>query len=67
MGSAARTLSRLQPAYRDNELALYRIGGSSAGASAAQRRAAVVVHLVWLALLIVGPVGAAVGRLRRGR
>ena len=31
MGAAARTLSALTPVYRDNEIALYRIGGDSAG------------------------------------
>ncbi len=65
MGAAARTLDRLAPVYRDNEFALYRIGGDTTGASPARRMATVIAHLVWLAMLIVGAAGAAVGAWRR--
>ena len=65
VGAAARTLDRLQPTYRDRDVALYRIGGDSARVSAAHRRATVVAHLAWLALLFVGAAGMAAGRLRR--
>ena len=67
MGAAARTLDTLTPVYRDNEFALYRIGGQTAGAAPAQRRAAALAHLAWLAMLMVGAVGAVLTGLRRVR
>jgi hypothetical protein len=66
MGAAARTLDRLSPVYHDRELALYRIGGQSAGASSARRRATMAAHWVWLTLLVGGAAGAALTRARRG-
>jgi hypothetical protein len=65
MGAAARTLDAMAPAYRDDEFALYRIGGDTAGVSAARRAATVIAHLAWLALLLVGAAGAVVGGIRR--
>ena len=67
MGSAARTLDALTPVYRNDELALYRIGGDTTGASAARRRATVIAHLAWLALLVAGGGGAVFGAARRPR
>jgi len=66
MGAAARTLDRLSPVYQGRELALYRIGGQSAGASCARRRATMAAHWVWLALLVGSGAGAAFTRARRG-
>jgi hypothetical protein len=65
MGAAARTLDALAPTYRDKEFALYRIGGDTAGAAAARRRATVIAHLAWLAMLIVGAGGAVLTAWRR--
>ena len=65
MGTAARTLDALTPTYRDHEFALYRIGGESAGAPPARLRATVIAHLAWLAMLIVGGVGAVLTGARR--
>jgi hypothetical protein len=65
MGMAARTLDRLTPTYRDPEFALYRIGGKSAGTPPARLRATVIAHLAWLAMLIVGGVGAVLTGARR--
>jgi hypothetical protein len=65
MGAAARTLDAMAPVYRDDQFALYRIGGDTAGVSPARRTATVIAHLAWLALLMVGAAGALVGRLRR--
>jgi hypothetical protein len=65
MGAAARTLDALTPVYRDDEFALYRIGGNTAGASPARRTATVIAHLAWLAMLIGGAVGAVVSGWRR--
>jgi hypothetical protein len=59
MGLSARTLDRLPATYRGRDLALYRIGGTKAGASASLRRTAVIAHLAWLVLLVVGGAGLA--------
>ncbi|OMC48835.1 hypothetical protein [Mycobacterium sp. IS-1264] len=67
MGASARTLGALTPDFRNDELALYRIGGDTAGVSAGRRRATVIAHLGWLALLIVGAAGAGVRPVRRRR
>jgi hypothetical protein len=62
MGAAARTLAALTPAYRDDKIALYRIGGLSAGTPSGRVRATVIAaHLAWLAMLIVGGAGAVLG------
>jgi hypothetical protein len=65
MGAATRTLGALTPVYRDDELALYRIGGNTAGASPARRTATVIAHLAWLAMLLGGGAGAVLISLRR--
>jgi hypothetical protein len=65
MGSAARTLGALTPVFRDEELTLYRIGGADAGVPSDRRRATVLAHLAWLAMLIVGASGALVAGVRR--
>ncbi len=65
MGAAARTLGALAPVYRDHEIALYRIGGQTAGVAAGRRTATVVAHLAWLAMLIGGGAGAMLGAWRR--
>jgi hypothetical protein len=65
MGMAARTLDRLTPTYRDHEFTLYRIGGESAGTPPGRVRATVIAHLAWLAMLIVGGVGALLTGTRR--
>ena len=64
MGLAARTLERLPVAYRGRDLTLYRVGGDTAGISAARRLTAVIAHLAWLELLIGGAVGMAVAGWR---
>lgn len=65
LGSAARTLGALAPVYRDDAIALYRVGGRSAGVLADRRAATLVAHLAWLALLIAGGAGAGIGAWRR--
>ncbi|OBF95876.1 hypothetical protein A5773_13390 [Mycobacterium sp. 852014-52450_SCH5900713] len=65
MGASARTLDALTPVYRDDNLALYRMGGHTAGVSATARTATLIAHLAWLAALMVGGAGAAVGAWRR--
>ena len=65
MGAADRTLDALTPVYRDNEFALYRIGGDTAGVPAARRTTTLIAHLAWLAMLLVGAAGAAVCAWRR--
>lgn len=65
MGAAARTLSALAPVYRDHEIALYRIGGHTAGVAPWRRAATTVAHLAWLAMLVGGGAAAVVGAWRR--
>ena len=65
MGASARTLDALTPVYRDDDLALYRIGGDTAGVSATVRAMTLLAHLAWLTALLVGGAGALVGRARR--
>jgi hypothetical protein len=65
MGAAARTLGALRPVYRDDEFALYRIGGDTAGVSPARRTATLIAHLAWLAMLIVGAAGGVLCWVRR--
>jgi hypothetical protein len=65
MGAAARTLGALTPVYRDNEFALYRIGGDTAGVSAGRRTVVVLAHVAWLVMLIAGAAGAGVRRVHR--
>ncbi|OBI16947.1 hypothetical protein A5712_24900 [Mycobacterium sp. E2327] len=67
MGAASRTLDALTPVYRDDEFALYRIGGHTAGVPAGRWTATLVAHLAWLAMLSVGAVGAALCWFRRHR
>jgi len=64
IGSAAKTIAELPVAYRDGEIAVYRVGGHSPGATAGRRRTATVAHTLWLATLIVGAVGMAGARIR---
>ncbi|VBA32863.1 hypothetical protein LAUMK136_00340 [Mycobacterium attenuatum] len=65
MGAAARTLDQLTPAYRDGELALYRIGGSAGDVPAGRLRATMIAHWAWLCLLLVGGAGVASCWVRR--
>lgn len=65
MGAAARTLGALAPVYRDDAIALYRVGGQSPGVSADRRAATVIAHAAWLALLVAGGAGAGIGAWRR--
>ncbi len=65
-GSAGETLRRLPEAYRDDDLALYRVGGSAAAAPAGQRIAMIAAHLLWAGLLVGSAGVLTVGRLRRG-
>ncbi|ORU97326.1 hypothetical protein AWB93_18415 [Mycobacterium bohemicum] len=65
MGAGGRTVGALAPVHSDRELALYRIGGDTAGPSPARRRATLVAHLAWLAMLVIGG-GGALACARRG-
>ncbi|MDH6243385.1 multisubunit Na+/H+ antiporter MnhE subunit [Mycobacterium sp. OTB74] len=49
--------------YRDKDIALYRVGGSTPGASG--RGLLIAAHLVWLGMLVAGLVGMATARVRR--
>jgi hypothetical protein len=65
MGSAARTFERLPAVYRGDNLVLYRIGGHTASAPPYRRSAVMIAHLVWLAMLTGGAIGAAVAGWRQ--
>ncbi|WP_144206269.1 hypothetical protein [Mycobacterium tilburgii] len=65
LGSAARMLGTLTPVYRDQHIALYRIGGQGAGVPVCRRQAVLIAHLAWLAILIGGAGGVLVGAMRR--
>ena len=66
VGAAGRTLATLTPVYADREMTLYRIGGDTAGVSAARRTATLAAHAAWLAMLLVAGLGAAAACARRG-
>ena len=53
----------LPVAYRDGDLAVYRVGGDHPVAS--HRGLMLVTHIVWLGMLAAGLVGVQVGRARR--
>jgi hypothetical protein len=65
VGDAQRTLDALPVAYRDGDLTLYRVEGSSQVAPQGKLVLAVAVHLVWLALLIGAGVVGLAGRRPR--
>jgi hypothetical protein len=68
MGLAARTFERLPAVYRGGNLVLYWIGGHTAGAPPNHRSAVRIAHLVWLAMLTGGAIGATVtGRRQHAR
>jgi hypothetical protein len=67
IGSAARTFARLPAVYRGPDLALYRVGGDSAGAPAGRRWTVLIAHFVWLAMLAVGAIGTAVAGAHHAR
>jgi len=58
-GSAAATLDRLPLVYADEDLRLYRVDGAAQLPGAAHREALIAAHLIWLAVLLAGAVGAA--------
>lgn len=62
-GSAGRTMERLVPAYSDDDVALYRIGGKSPAAS--HRTVVIAAHLAWAVMLICSGAVLAVQSLRR--
>jgi hypothetical protein len=65
--SAATTLRQLPVVYQDADLTLYRVGGDTAGATSERRREVSVAHLIWLATLVIGAAGMAVGRVTQTR
>lgn len=63
-GAAQQTLARLPVAYRDGDLTLYRVGGTSSVAPQGKRIEMILAHLVWLGLLAAGAGALAFARLR---
>lgn len=64
-GFAQSTVSRLPPVYRDGDIALYRVGGTSAGAAPGARLAMIAAHLVWAGTLLGAAAVAAGQSVRR--
>lgn len=62
---SARCRGQLAAAHRDDELALYRVGGQTSGASSARLKATMLAHWAWLSMLLVGGAGAAGYWVRR--
>jgi hypothetical protein len=67
LGDAQRTLQGLPVAYRDADLTLYRVGGTSQAAPQGKRTLAIATHLVWLVLLTGAGIVALVSRRPRPR
>ncbi len=67
LGAAPRTLAALPALYSDTDIALYRVGGTSAGATRPRRAAVSAAHLVWAAMVLGGGVLLAALSVRRGR
>ncbi|OBI76553.1 hypothetical protein A5663_02805 [Mycobacterium sp. E740] len=59
----ATTALPLPVAYADEDIALYRVGGTSPGADG--RGVVLAAHLVWLAMLLAGGGAAVVASIRR--
>jgi hypothetical protein len=64
MGSAEDALAALRPAYTDDDLALYRLGGPEHSAAHNDRSLVLIAHLLWAAMLIGGGVMLAVQALQ---
>ena len=66
-GSSAATLDRLPAAYRDDDIALYRVGGASPTAAQRDRTVMVVAHLMWAGLLLGSAATVAIAGFRSRR
>lgn len=66
-GSAADTLEQLPVVYQDTEIALYRVGGDTAGADSNKRLTMIVAHVAWLAMLLIGAASMVTAAVRRRR
>ncbi|KDF00176.1 membrane protein [Mycolicibacterium aromaticivorans JS19b1 = JCM 16368] len=66
-GNAQQTLARLPVVYRDGEITLYRVGGTSVGATPGARLAVIAAHLVWLVTLGAAGAVAVVSAVRQRR
>ncbi|MDM2036304.1 hypothetical protein PP334_20540, partial [Mycobacteroides abscessus] len=64
---SSKTLAQLDTAYRDGDIALYRVPGpwNPIAAPPGRRAAVIAAHLVWIALLAAG--GVAVLRRQHTR
>jgi hypothetical protein len=66
LGDSASTLARLERVYEDTDLALYRVPGviERGRSTTAHRSAAAAAHVLWVALLVAGPLVALGARAR---
>ena len=65
IGDAQASLQRLPVTYRDADLTLYRVGGTSPVAAPGNRTTMMAAHAVWLLLLAVSAAALAAGFRRR--
>lgn len=66
-GASARSVDGLPIAYRDGDIALYRVGTADSVAPQDKRTAMVLAHLVWAAALALGAITALGARVRGAR
>lgn len=66
-GAAERTLRQLPVVYRDDDIALYRVGGTTAPTSERNRITMIAAHLVWAGLLVGAAAVLAAGSVRSRR
>lgn len=69
LGASASTLAQVERVYEDSDLALYRVPDvvERRASTTAQRSVAVAAHLLWIALLVAGPLIALGTRVRSRR
>ncbi|MFI7001301.1 hypothetical protein [Nocardia sp. NPDC050175] len=67
LGESKTTLAQLDPIFSDNDLALYRVPGTirQDKGSATDRVLTIAAHLLWLVLLVGGPLIATITRQKR--
>ncbi|MFI6042245.1 hypothetical protein ACIA8C_11460 [Nocardia sp. NPDC051321] len=67
LGASKTTLAQLDPIFSNADLALYRVPGAVErhNASSMDRAVAIAAHTLWLALLVGGPLVAAITRRAR--
>lgn len=66
-GASARSVDGLPVAYRDGDIALYRVGTANSVAPNDKRTAMMLAHLIWAATLTIGAITALGARIQGAR